>query len=66
MEWKRTHKENFLGDFKQLTLENCVIFRETISTQWQNDDDIFIGDNQLLEVYAKSCQRVSVEIQPQI
>ena len=50
-------KKNFFADLKLLTLGNCVCFEEMIGTQWQNDeDDIFISNNWLLEVYAKSCQ----------
>ena len=31
-----------------------------------DEDDIFISNNWLLEVYAKSCQRVFIEIQSKI
>ena len=61
---KRRHKRTIFGDLKYVTLDNCVCFREMISTSHINNGDaIFISNNQLLEVYAKICKSVFVEIQ---
>ena len=54
MQRKGRHKK-FL--FAVWTLDICVCFRELfIISDKSNEDAIFISNNQLLEVYAKSCE----------
>ena len=51
---KRRHKKTLFVDW---TLDNCVCFREPIIISDKNNEDaIFIINNQPLEVYAKAAK----------
>ena len=55
MQRKRRHKKRCLS--ADWTLDNCVCFREPIIISDKNNEDaIFIINNQPSEVYAKSCE----------
>ena len=55
--WIKCKGKEGIKNFADCTLDNCVCLRELfIISDKNNDDAIFIINNQPSEVYAKSCK----------